>query len=322
MLTREQAEAELARTDLRDKLTAEEYEQAIVDAMRPVASIRATTTASRSQSPGGMRRPTAFLPLDDEAQALKAERLAGHRVADVPPDPLTEDACPMCGGARFVRATENPFDPQFGIPVPCVACAPAADPAERLARAHIPAIAADWRFETFRSKENPVAARAVYEWDGRSSLVVSGPTGTGKSHLAVAALRREIEEREGVGRFIYAKDVLEETRRRFDAREGLESSQAYIERLVAWPLLVLDDLGVGKPSEWVVEEMTSLIDARARAGHVTLITTNLADPEAFVQHYTVEGNRLAAERLASRLGPRLYQWVRSSGPDYRQYAAG
>lgn len=322
-MTRDEVIAELEKQHLREKLSAEEFELAVAEALRPARSIRATTTSGPSPAPAGMKRPTAFLPLDDEAQALKAERLAAHRVAEVPPDPLELEllgGCRVCGGARFTVQTSNVFDPMFGVPVPCAECAPVADPEERLARAHIPAVAASWRFETFRSAHNPAAARAVYEWDGLTSLVISGAPGRGKTHLATSGLRREIEERGRAGRFVYTNDLLEETRRRYDKREGLESAQAYTEAMIAWPLLLLDDFGVGVPTPWVVEQLTSLIDARTRAGHVTLITTNLADTEAVESHYTVEGNRLAAERLASRLGPRLYEWVRATGPDMRQYA--
>lgn len=323
MLTREQVIEALMDQGLTvERLGAEGFEQAIADALRPREEVRLQNMITAAPSPQrshGMRNPMASI--SPEAIARKRERLAAHRAQDVPPEP-TDDDCDHCGGARFVRSTARLGEPLFGQAVPCPECAKRLSPEERWARAQVPEQYQRMTFETFASRFNPQAARPVWEWDGQRNLVLSGDTGRGKTHLAIAALRREVQERGRLGRWLYVPQLLTEIKRRYGSEErALGSAEAYIDRLVAWPLLVLDDLGAERATGWVAEQLTALFDRRLQVGGVTLVTTNLADAAAIAAQYAPEEDRMAGSRLASRIGPRDYLWVRAAGRDMRQYAA-
>jgi len=87
------------------------------------------------------------------------------------------------------------------------------------------------------------------------------------------------------------------------------------------PVLLLDDIGAERVTPWVTEQLVSLIDRRLQADVVTVVTTNLTSLDAIREHYTArDSDGIAGERLASRLGAAVFQWVRASGPDMRQYA--
>lgn len=279
-------------------------------------AIRATTTIAPSPRRGGSPKPLSSLLHRPDPDAAR-ERLARHRADSVPPDPAATETCDLCGGARFVRVTSDPFHPHFGQAVPCEKCSVGWTEEERLNHAAIPADCQRMTFATFRARFNKQVARAVWDWDGLSDLLISGDTGRGKTHLAIAALRREIEDRERVGSYITVKAMLDEMRHRFDA-DAEDSFFRYFEGLAAWQLLVIDDLGAERPSEWSVEQLVGLIDRRKQRGHVTVVATNLADSDAIVRYYSA-ADPMNAKRLASRLSAGVYQWVRATGPDMREY---
>jgi DNA replication protein DnaC len=307
--TREEAEALLRQVGITPEYTGEAaWELAVTDQMRQAER------ASRSQS-NDLRR--AFEPLSEEETKHFLERLR-ERAKNYPefePAPLDEYAtdCAICGGARFVRVTRDRNHPLFGKVERCV-CVGGVTPEERLFRADIPMHYRAMTFESFDRDQNPDAFAAVVAWNGQTNRMLAGPPGRGKTHLAVAALQREVVERERVGRFIYVPHMLEEIRRRYSSTE--ETAQDYIDRLVGWPLLVLDDLGAERATEWVTEQMVTLIERRLQAGSPTLITSNLMSREAISEHY---GGGIAGERLASRLGPGVYGWIAATGEDQREY---
>lgn len=319
----QQAESILRQQGLTPERTGEEgWNLAVRDAVNKLAGATAVSTITRNPSPSRSRGPapvSTFLPpLTEERRAEKAERLERHRLPEAPPDPLTveRDSCEVCLGVRFIRVTADRFHPLFGEAVPCHGCSTGFPLEERMRRAEIPAAYQSMTFETFDVSLNPTG-REVVAWDGKSNLVLAGNTGTGKTHLAVAALNREIEKRQRIGRFIAVKRLLEEIRRRYNDDEGLGSAQTYMDSLAGWPVLVLDDMGVERTTPWVIEQMTDLIDRRVAAGHTTIITTNLSTAEDVGKHY---GGGITGSRIASRLGARFYTWIRSEGMDARQYA--
>ena len=286
---------------------------------------RTASTRNPAVSKSGSRRPTAsgMRSLGDtfspEWMAATREALRKHRRPDVQ-DVVEQDVCGACDGARFVRVTADPDHPLFGDYVPCSECSTGFTAEERVARAGIPKRYERMRFGVFDRRVNPDAYDVLESWDGLTNLVIDGGPGRGKTHLAVAALHRELEERGRVGAFVYVPMMLDEVRRRY-GDESSEDAQTYIDRLVKWPVLLLDDIGAERVTPWVTEQLVSLIDRRLQADVVTVVTTNLTSLEAISKHYTArDSDGIAGDRLASRLGAAVFQWVRASGPDMRQYA--
>lgn len=123
----------------------------------------------------------------------------------------------------------------------------------------------------------------VYLWS-------SGP-GTGKSHLAVVAARRWIEA--GVkGRVVKPNEIFAELRACFDD-DARERDRDVLARLVDLPVLVVDDLGVSKDTEWNLAILYELLDGRYwRRPAGLVVTSNLSLAQV--------GARWG-ERIASRL---------------------
>ena len=197
--------------------------------------------------------------------------------------------CESCGDGEWVRVTADRHDPMFGKAVPC-GCVPLE---KRLAWSGVPEGYRAMTLDSYEvTVENRRAVDAVRRWDFRTSLLFAGETGTGKTHLAIAALGRASDHLVR-GRFIPAPVFLETMRERYgDDSRG--SAQQFRRSLEAERLLVLDDLGAESLSAWGVEQLTTLLDARLSAGLPTVITTNLME----FRHLA----RVLGDRAASRLG--------------------
>lgn len=221
--------------------------------------------------------------------------------------------CPVCDDARFVRVSSDPQHPLFGEPVPCV-CVKEHRFDDLLRRAEIPPRYSSMTLETFDKRANVHAYELCLAWDGTRNLVLAGDTGRGKTHLAVGLIRREIE-RGKPARFAQVKELLEDIRRRYSDDWQGESAQDFEARIARWPVLLIDDLGAERPTAWVLEHLTGILEQRLDRELVTIVTTNLQSREAIERHF---GGDIEAQRLASRLGAGRYEWVKAMGPDMRE----
>jgi len=143
-------------------------------------------------------------------------------------------------------------------------------------------------------------------------LLFMGNVGTGKTHLAVATLR-ELILRYGVhGRFADFTTLVYNVQMTFDGSGG---GRQLVEPLVRTDLLVLDELGAGKPSPWVMDLLYYLVNTRYLERRITLFTTNYSD-------FPKGQEESLAHRISARLRSRLYEMcirVELRGEDYRQY---
>ncbi len=127
---------------------------------------------------------------------------------------------------------------------------------------------------------------------GRGAYLFGEP-GTGKTYAASCAVRLAVEASPAgpvPARIVTAARLLDEV------RDGYGSGDGALGRAEAIPLLALDDLGAERPTEWAVETLTRLLDARLSAGLPTIVTSN----------HSVGGIRdlwggVAGKRVASRL---------------------
>ena len=104
------------------------------------------------------------------------------------------------------------------------------------------------------------------------SLLMAGVVGSGKTHQAYGAVRRLVQSGVGVRwRATTAADLFAELR----PRPGSDSEWE-LAAVSRCPLLIIDDLGAAKSSEWVEEQTYRLINRRYNYMLPTLITTNLA----------------------------------------------
>lgn len=146
------------------------------------------------------------------------------------------------------------------------------------------------------------ADRVVADPDTAGSLLLTGTTGTGKTHQAYGALRRIAAAGPSVYEIaaITAADMYGRLRPKGSDR-GTEEE---LRRLCRVPLLVLDDLGSAKASEWTEEITYRLINERYNACRPTLYTSNLPTRAPRDEHGQPTGPDLTSalgERIVSRL---------------------
>ena len=106
-----------------------------------------------------------------------------------------------------------------------------------------------------------------------TGLIFVGPPGIGKTHLAAAVLRELIVRHRVRGRFVDFTSLLHQIQATFDNTSG-ESKSEILEGVKEAELLVLDELGVQKPTEWVMQTLYDVINARYSRRRPTIFTTN------------------------------------------------
>jgi DNA replication protein DnaC len=273
--------------------------------------------------------------------------------------------CPICGGSGWKvveRTTEGAQalsldkpGPSIGEPkmvwaVPCDCTA--GDRTDRvLAKARVPERYRHCDFENYETDndiENAtreqlaawnrsltqaklVVERFADEFPVGSEhgLLLMGPCGAGKTHLAVAALK-EIVGRGHSGLFYDYRELLKQIQDSYNT-ESQSTEMSVLEPVLKAEILVLDDVGSSKPSLWALETVGHILNARYNEKRVTLLTTNFLDADAAANSAPpaprVAGMRAPTiedsltDRVGKRIRSRLYEMCRTieiAAPDYRK----
>ena len=185
---------------------------------------------------------------------------------------------------------------------------------ERLKRAGFtdPAMKS-WTFGNDNGKcpQMEKARRYVEQWeqikDGNHGMILWGSGGTGKSYLAGCIANALMEKEVAVCMTNFAT-ILNDLAASFDGRNE------YISRLCSYPLLILDDFGMERGTEYGLEQVYSVIDSRYRSGKPLIATTNLTLEE--LQHPQDTPHARIYDRLTSMCAP-----VRFTGSNFRKETA-
>ncbi|MGH2991675.1 MAG: ATP-binding protein [Solirubrobacterales bacterium] len=110
--------------------------------------------------------------------------------------------------------------------------------------------------------------------DTGRGLWLMGDVGTGKTSLAMLVSKAALEQGRSVAIYSLPR-LLARIRRTYDADAGEQSYLEFFHRLTAVDLLHLDDLGAEKRTDWVLEQLYSLIDERYESQRAIVVTTNL-----------------------------------------------
>lgn len=147
--------------------------------------------------------------------------------------------------------------------------------------------------EQLKMAENYVKNFSTFRQNGKG-LLLYGTVGTGKSHIAACIANALIDKgcKVLMTNFATMVNILQSS---FDGR------QEYIDSLNRYSLLIIDDLGAERKSEYMQEQVFNIIDARYRSGLPMIITTNLTAEE--LKKPSDIGNGRIYDRILERCHP-------------------
>jgi DNA replication protein DnaC len=232
---------------------------------------------------------------------------------DSKPAPADE-ACPFCAGSGWERVGSEAV-------VRRCRCVEQARVARLLAEARVPKRYEHCDLESYvpndptQKKAKLDAARFVEKYPLIDvGLLFLGPCGVGKTHLAVSVLKQIIVEKGDSGIFYDFRDLLRDIQSSWNA---VSQSTEYdvLRPVLTANLLVLDELGANKPTEWVRDTIAHIINCRYNDKRLTIFTSNYPD--------TAErpGEETLTDRIGARLRSRLWEMckvVEIRGKDFRQ----
>ena len=237
--------------------------------------------------------------------------------------------CPQCGGTGWTSATGS-------AGVQRCDCFNDARAGRRLERAGIPRRYRHCtllNFETEFLDADPSLGGSVMKCqryvegfgDIEDGLLFVGKVGVGKTHLAIGVLRG-LMERHGVsGLFVDYRDLLRDIQDSYNSVS--ETSELQVVRpLLQVDVLLLDELGARRPSAWVFDTVSHVLNDRYNNRRPTVITTNyldgddaeIAPPDGGKQR---GGNATLQDRIGGRLRSRLFEMcipVPMQGSDFRR----
>src|SRR6185312_7150332 len=138
---------------------------------------------------------------------------------------------------------------------------------------------------------------------GGTGLLLTGSIGVGKTHLAVGILQALLTERGATGLFYDYRDLLKQVQNSYNqsvAATELEVLRPVFEAEV----LVLDELGAAKPTDWVWDTVAHILNTRYNDRRTTIITTNYPDAPPGATTSTPR-NATRDETLGDRIGERM-----------------
>lgn len=248
------------------------------------------------------------------------------------------EVCPLCAGSGWKTA---PGSPEHGVTrCDCLlrARADSLIAAARIPKRYEHCELSNFDFEGPQLQLAPArmaACRFVEEYPvNKTGLLLVGKVGSGKTHLAVGIAKALIREK-GIGCVFYDyAELLKEIQDSYNP--SVQATELGLLRPVfEAEVLVLDDLGSVRPTEWRWDTIRLMLNTRYNEGRTTIITTNFADePAAAVsdpdaprksESFGIAKAAARKDTLGDRIGEpmrsRLHEMcrvVKMNGPDFRE----
>lgn len=172
-------------------------------------------------------------------------------------------------------------------------------------RVGIPARYRDCTFATYKPKNDTQEKaldffRKVLKFE---TVFVTGPCGTGKTHLVCAYLNYRIMQGKMAMRFVNATDLLLRIKESYSSKV---SEKEFIKEFLKSEVLVIDDIGAERITDNVKQLWYQIINERYNRMHPTIYTSNMGLQEIYDTH---------GERISSRLSHG--DFIKVEGPDQR-----
>jgi DNA replication protein DnaC len=248
---------------------------------------------------------------------------------------MMNEVCSICSGSGLTIVERDGRN----VATEC-ACRPAKRSAARLSGSRIPERYQHCTFENFDTSF-PNASRSLYAaslyarkfadnypvMTEGSGLLFTGTIGVGKTHLAVAILQQLVIEKGVKGIFCDYRELLKEIQASYN-KQSQTSELDVLAPIFDCEVLVLDELGAVKPTDWVWDTVSLVINSRYNRKRTTIITTNYLDEPATSlspRNVTPLRAQLAEDTLGDRIGQRMLSrlaemcvTVSMHGEDYRR----
>lgn len=137
-----------------------------------------------------------------------------------------------------------------------------------------------------------------YKNGGQGNSFMSGPAGSGKSHLSMAILKSYLESGEKTALFVSYSHVVRLIKDSFNNRDSVYTQNNIMGLLTNVDLLVMDDIGSENNSDFSEELLTDVLDGRIS----TIITTNLSSEE-------LRGSNTKKGRYNQRTASRMFRGI-------------
>ncbi|HEY6147465.1 MAG TPA: ATP-binding protein [Thermoanaerobaculia bacterium] len=234
------------------------------------------------------------------------------------PDLTPSLVCPSCGGTGWVLRNVDGRKQASSC-----ACRDGLLRSERLAAAEIPERYRSCNFDNFSDtnaslmKAKNLAREFVDTYPAvDAGLLLLGPSGRGKTHLACAILSELVAKKGVTGIYGDFSDLLMKIQTSFRPDADL-SKESILQPYAEAEVLVLDELGASKPHPWVLDVLYNLLNTRYNRKRITIVTSNFEDEP---DKDSGERDRLE-DRVGNRIRSRLFEMclmVTMRGDDFRR----
>lgn len=276
---------------------------------------------------------------ESHADTFRRLRAELEKEPEAPPD--VRSLCPHCNGTEYRIVTKD--GRQQAVECECRAVVKL----ERmLQRAGLPTRYQQASFESFTAKGVSAQVRAglllarryveefpTLEPGSKRGLIFYGPCGTGKTHLCIAIARELVTRYSTRVYFTDFRELLKRIQKTFDSKGG-ETRDEVLAPVKQAPLVILDELGAARATDWTFEIVEEIINVRYNEDRATLITTNLPNlgPGESLQsrrgvgeYAAIAAQAVAIETLGDRVGERMFSRVQEmcravemAGDDWRR----
>ena len=243
---------------------------------------------------------------------------------------VSSEVCPLCGGTgwKFTGADRR---------VSRCECRLKQKSEALLASARIPKRYEHCELSNFEfegphhhlTSARMAACKFVEEYPlENTGLLLIGSIGVGKTHLAVGIIKELILSK-GISCLFYDyRELLKQIQNSYN--DSVKATELEVLRPVfETEVLVLDELGAVKPTEWVWDTVSLILNTRYNDNRTTIITTNYADDAAretvgsseFSRAQRSARGETLGDRIGERMRSRLHEMcriIKMEGADFRQ----